>query len=238
VFAVDCKWFREQIVLESYGELAVDPAAKLEAHMKACAECREFQARLIETQRALNQWDEVERPINLDALHEKIRAKSRRWRFQRPIVQRLAWGMAAGVFALALSVAALAWVGVDARWKDNGLTLRFGPAEQPEITRADLASLLEAQRQEMNAETVRQIRAALTVFGEQLQEHLGERQSQTEAQIELIYQALQSQRAEDLRFVRREIQKLAGATEDELLQANRAIEFLLASHVEGMQRYR
>ena len=233
---MDCKLMREHMILHGYGELSVDEAGKLETHVKTCPDCQQFQANLERAQHALNQWPDAERPVNLAGLHHELRAKPRRRFLHWPVWRPLAWGLAT-CLVLALSTAALAWVGVDVKWKDRGLTLRMGQPETPEVTRADLVRLLEAQRQATQAETVRQIQAALTAFGEQLQEHLDERQQQTDAQIQLIYQALQSQRAVDVAFVRQEIQKLAGATETELVQAGRAIEYLLASHVEGMQGY-
>ena len=236
---MDCQFFREQIVLQAYDEPEGDARKNLENHLQHCSDCHQFQERFRETRNALDTWEEIDRPTDLEALHRSIQPKPQRahfsWRPQSPAWRWLSWGVAACLM-MVVSFSALAWIGVDARWKDNGLILRFGPEEVPKITEQDLIQLLQAQRQETQIETAKQLQAALVEFNEELQEHLDVRQQQTQAQLALIYRAMQSQRAEDLELIRRELQNLAGATEAELLQAQRAFEFILASHVDGMQR--
>ena len=73
---MDCRFFREQIVLENYEELNTEAKKSLEAHLQTCRECTQFQVNLNETQQTLDQWEEVDRPINIEALHGAIRSKS------------------------------------------------------------------------------------------------------------------------------------------------------------------
>ena len=106
----------------------------------------------------------------------------------------------------------------------------------PEITEQELVRLLQAERHATQAEIVKQLQGALDEFSEQLQFHLDERQKQADAQLALIYHGLQSQRVQDLELIRQELQHLAGATEAEFLETQRAFEFILASHVSGIQQ--
>jgi predicted anti-sigma-YlaC factor YlaD len=75
VFALDCRFFREQIVIESYEELETEAKQSLEAHLQTCRECEQFQVSLNETQQALDQWTEADRPIDIEALHGAIQSK-------------------------------------------------------------------------------------------------------------------------------------------------------------------
>ena len=232
---MDCRFFREQVVLESYDELDAEGKKSLEAHLQTCRECKQFQAGLNETQQALDQWTEVDRPIDIEALHEAIQPKTLPWWPQSPAWRWLSWGMAACLI-LAFSFSALAWIGVDLKWEDRGLTLRIGSEAVPEITEQELVRLLQAERHATQVEIVKQLQGALDEFSEQLQVHLDERQKQANAQLALIYQGLQSQRVQDLELIRQELQYLAGATEAEFLETQRAFEFILASHVSGIQK--
>ena len=232
---MDCRFFREQIVIESYEELDAEAKKSLEAHLQTCRECEQFQLNLTQTQQALDQWSGVDRPINIAALHKSIRPKPLPWWSRLPVWRWLAWGTAACLI-LIISLSALAWIGVDIKWEDRGLTLRIGREVVPEITEQELLQLLQAERHATQVETVQQLQGALDEFSEQLQVHLDERQKQTNAQLTLIYQGLQSQRVEDLELIRQELQHLAGATEAEFLETHRAFEFILASQVSGIQK--
>ena len=232
---MDCRFFREQIVLESYEELDAEAKKSLEAHLQTCRECEQFQVNLNETQQALDQWEEVDRPINIEALHEAIRSKSLSWPPQLLAWRWLSWGVAACLI-LVISLSALAWIGVDVKWEDRGLTLRIGQESVPEITEQQLVRLLQAERHATQAEIVKQLQGTLDEFSEQLQVHLDERQKQANAQLTLIYQGLQSQRIQDLELIRQELQHLAGATEAEFLESQRVLEFILASHVSEIQK--
>ncbi|RKU35395.1 hypothetical protein C6496_16985 [Candidatus Poribacteria bacterium] len=232
---MDCRFFREQIVLGSYDELEAEAKKSLKAHLQTCRECEQFQASLNETQQALDQWAEVDRPIDIETLHEAIQPKPLPWWSQLPAWRWLSWG-AAACLILVISLSALAWIGVDLKWEDRGLTLRIGSEAVPEITEPELVRLLQAERHATQAEIVKQLQGALDEFSEQLQVHLDERQQQTNAQLALIYQGLQSQRIQDLELIRQELRHLAGATEAEFLETQRAFEFILASHVSGIQQ--
>ena len=232
---MDCRFFREQIVLENYEGLDEEAKTTLEAHLRTCRECEQFQMSLNETQQALDQWSEEDRPTDIEALHEAIKPKPLSWWFQSPAWRWLAWGVAACLI-LTLSLSALAWIGVDVKWEDRGLTLRIGQEVVPEITAQELVRLLQAERHATQVETAQQLQGVLDEFSEQLQAHLDERQKQANAQLALIYQGLQSQRVQDLELIRQELQHLAGATEAEFLETQRAFEFILASHVSGIQQ--
>ena len=232
---MDCRFFREQIVIESYEELDTEGKKSLEAHLQTCRECEQFQMSLNETQQALNQWTEADRPVDIEALHEAIQPKSLPWRSQSPAWRWLSWGVAACLI-MVISLSAMALIGVDVKWEDRGLTLRIGQEVVPEITEQELVRLLQAERHATQVEIVKQLQGALDEFSEQLQVHLDERQKQADAQLALIYQGLQSQRIQDLELIRQELQHLAGATEAEFLETQRAFEFILASHVSGIQK--
>ena len=232
---MDCRFFREQIVLESYEELEAEAKKPLEAHLQTCRECEQFQTNLNETQQSLDQWAEVDRPIDIEALHEAIQPQPlSRWS-QSPAWRWVSWGVAACLI-LVISLSALAWIGVDIKWEDRGLTLRIGQESVPEITEQELVRLLQAERHATQAEIVKQLQGALDEFSGQLQVHLDERQKQANAQLTLIYQGLQSQRVQDLELIRQELRHLAGATEAEFLETQRAFEFILTSHVSGIQK--
>ena len=232
---MDCRFFREKVVLESYDELDADAKKLLKAHLQTCRECEQFQANLKETQQALDQWAEVDRPIDIGALHGAIQSKPLPWWSQLPAWRWLSWG-AAACLILVISLSALAWVGVELKWEDRGLTFRIGQEPVPEITEQELLRLLQAERHATQMEIVKQLQGALDEFSEQLQVHLEERQKQADARLALIYQGLQSQRIQDLELIRQELQHLAGATEAEFLETQRAFEFILASHVSGIQQ--
>ena len=232
---MDCRFFREQIVVESYEELDAEGKKSLEAHLQICRECEQFQVSLKETQQVLDQSPEADRPIAIGALHEEIQSRRFSWWSQLPAWRWLSWG-AAACLILVISLSALAWIGVDFKWEDRGLTLRIGQEVLPEITEQELVRLLQAERHATQAEIVKHLQGALDEFSEQLQVHLDERQKQADAQLALIYQGLQSQRVQDLELIRQELQHLAGATEAEFLETHRAFEFILASHVSGIQK--
>ncbi|RKU10263.1 hypothetical protein C6502_11975 [Candidatus Poribacteria bacterium] len=232
---MDCRFFREQIVLEGYDELDAEAKKSLEAHLQTCRECEQFQLNLTETQQALDQSTEVDRPIDIAALHKAIRPKPLPWWSRLSAWRWLAWGTAVCLI-LVVGLSALAWIGVDIKWEDRGLTLRIGQEVVPEITEQELVRLLEVERHATQAELVKQLQGALDEFSEQLQFHLDERQKQADAQLALIYQGLQSQRVQDLELIRQELQHLAGATEAEFLESQRVLEFILASHVSGIQQ--
>ena len=130
----------------------------------------------------------------------------------------------------------MALIGVAVKWEDRGLTLRIGQEVVPEVTEQELVRLIQAERHATQVEVVKQLQGALDEFSEQLQVHLDERQKQADAQLALIYQGLQSQRVQDLELIRQEFQHLAGATEAEFLESQRVLEFILASHVSGIQQ--
>ena len=232
---MDCRFFREQIVLESYDELDAEAKKSLEAHLQTCRECEQFQADLNVTQQTLDQWPGADRPIDIEALHGSIRPKPVSWWPQLPAWRWLSWGIATCLI-LVFSLFALTWIGVDVKWEDRGLTLRIGQEAVPEVTEQELVRLLQAERHATQVEIVKQLQGALDEFSEQLQVHLDERQKQANTQLALIYQGLQLQRVQDLELIRQELRHLAGATEAEFLETQRAFEFILASHVSGIRQ--
>ena len=232
---MDCRFFREQIVSESYEELDAEAKKSLAAHLQTCHECTQFQVNLNETQQTLDQWSEVDRPIDIEALYKAIQPQPLSWWYQLPAWRWLSWGVAACLI-LVISLSALAWIGIGVKWEDRGLTLRIGQEPVPEITEQELVRLLQTERHATQVEIVKQLQGALDEFSKQLQVHLDERQKQANAQLVLIYQGLQSQRVQALELIRQELQHLAGATEAEFLETQRAFEFILASHVSEIQQ--
>ena len=214
---MDCRFFREQIVVESYDELEAEAKKSLQAHLQTCHECEQFRVNLNETQQTLDQWSEEDRPTDIEALHEAIKPKPFSWWSQSPAWRWLSWGVATCLI-LVVGLSALAWIGVDVKWEDRGLTLRIGQEVVPEITAQELVRLLQAERHATQVETAQQLQGVLDEFSKQLQAHLDERQKQANAQLALIYQGLQSQRVQDLELIRQELQHLAGATEAEFLE--------------------
>ena len=157
---MDCRFFREQIVVESYDELEAEAKKSLQAHLQTCRECEQFRVNLNETQQTLDQWSEEDRPTDIEALHEAIKPKPFSWWSQSPAWRWLAWGVAACLI-LVISLSVLAWVGVDIKWEDRGLTLRIGQEVVPEITAQELVRLLQAERHVTQVETVKQLQGAL-----------------------------------------------------------------------------
>jgi hypothetical protein len=226
---LDCTFWQEQLVLLNCDELEDGERQTLENHLRECPECQQFQAQLSRTQRMLDSWDEIDRPTDIEALRAALHPK-RRWRFEWNFWRTLFWAGATAMVLL-IGFATLAWVGVDVKWKDNGLTVRFGAQEIPEITQAELLQLLQWQRQETSAE----VSDALNAFTEQLETYLANNQQQMAEYITLIYRAVQSQRHADLIQVHQSIQNLAGATEAELMETYRTLELLLTANLDGEQ---
>ena len=108
---MNCRFFREQIVLESYNELDAKAKKTLGSHLQTCRECTQFQANLNETQQTLDQWTEPDRPIDIEALHEAIQPKPLSWPPQLPAWRWLSWGVAACLILVISSFRA----GVDRR---------------------------------------------------------------------------------------------------------------------------
>ena len=224
---LDCKFWQEQLVLSNCDELENSERQTLENHLQECPECQQFQAQLRRTQHMLDSWDAIDRPIDIEALRAAIHPK-RRWRFEWNFWRTLFWAGATAMVLL-IGFATLAWVGVDVKWKDNGLTVRFGVQEIPEITQAELLQLLQLQRQATSAE----VSNALNAFTEQFETYLANNQQQMAEYITLIYRAIQSQRHADLLQMRQSVQNLAGATEAELMETYRTLELLLTANLEG-----
>ena len=224
---LDCKFWQEQLVLSNCDELENSERQTLENHLQECSKCQQFQAQLSRTQHMLDSWDAIDRPTDIEALRAAIHPK-RRWRFEWNFWRTLFWAGATAMVLL-IGFATLAWVGVDVKWKDNGLTVRFGAQEIPEITQAELLQLLQLQRQATSAE----VSNALNAFTEQLETYLANNQQQMAEYITLIYRAIQSQRHADLLQMRQSVQNLAGATEAELMETYRTLELLLTANLEG-----
>ena len=216
-------------MLLSCDELEDGERQTLENHLQGCPECQQFQAQLNQTQRMLDSWEAIDRPTDMETLRAAMHPK-RRWRFEWNFWRPLAWAATAAMILL-IGFATLAWVGVDVKWKDSGLTVRFGAQETPEITQAELLQLLQWQREATSAE----VSDALNAFTEQLEIHLANNQQQMAEYITLVYRAVQSQRQADLIQVHQSIQNLAGTTEAELMETYRTLELLLTANIEAEQ---
>jgi len=125
-----CERAREALAAASYGELGPAAAAELEAHVQACAGCREARRRLADTRRLLDAWEMPARPTasaggaarptpgDAPATETPVVGVPR-----RPAALRRAW---AGVAAAAAAVLLLLSSGAHASVADGRLTLRFG----------------------------------------------------------------------------------------------------------------
>ena len=72
VFALDCRFFRVQIVIDSYEELHAKAKKSLEAHLQICPECEQYRGSVHQVQQFLDQWEDIDRPIDIEALHRAI----------------------------------------------------------------------------------------------------------------------------------------------------------------------
>ena len=59
-------------MFESYDELDTRARIALESHLQMCRGCEQFRVSLNETQQVLDQWAEIDRPIDIEALHGAI----------------------------------------------------------------------------------------------------------------------------------------------------------------------
>lgn len=225
---MNCEQAREQIILSEYDGLDPEQRGPLQAHVDQCANCQQFQGQVVHTQQALDQWEPIEQPVDLAELYESVQFGS-----QAPYRSTrhgwLPWFLRAGIACAVLVIGLLAWIGLDARWQDSGLTLRFGPEEPIKLPQTEVVHLLQLQQQMMQAGLNSQLREALTEWNEEFLAYLDERERRTEAQLLMLYQAVQAQRSQDLASVDEALQDLAGATEAELREAGRLVEFILAS---------
>ena len=115
---MNCRFFREQIVLENYNELEGKLSKALERHLQICPKCKRFQARLIDTQQTLDQWTEINRPPNIQTLHRAIQSKLFSLRAQLPSLQWAHRGIL--LFSiLSLGFTVLPWLGVNVKWEDH-----------------------------------------------------------------------------------------------------------------------
>lgn len=61
-------------MVESYNELDAKAKKSLEAHLQMCPECEQFQVGVHEVQQALDRWEDIDRPIDMEALYRAIRS--------------------------------------------------------------------------------------------------------------------------------------------------------------------
>ena len=115
---MDCVFFREEIVLNSYDKLDASVKKALKAHLQICRECQQFQVSLSETQQALDQWTKADRPTNIESLYKAMQLKPLSRRFQLPAQRRFSWKMAIGMI-LSLGFSALAWISINVKWKKS-----------------------------------------------------------------------------------------------------------------------
>lgn len=64
-----------QIAVDSYEPLDAKAKTSLEAHLQICPECEQYRVGVHEVQQFLDQWEDIDRPIDMDALHWAIRSQ-------------------------------------------------------------------------------------------------------------------------------------------------------------------
>ena len=63
-----------QVVADSYEPLDVQAKTSLKTHLQICPECEQFRVDVYEVQQFLDQWEDIDRPIDIKALHRAIRS--------------------------------------------------------------------------------------------------------------------------------------------------------------------
>ncbi len=60
-------------MVDSYEELHAKAKKSLEAHLQICPECEQYRGSVHQMQQFLDQWEDINRPIDIKALHRAIR---------------------------------------------------------------------------------------------------------------------------------------------------------------------
>ena len=61
-------------MVDSYEELDAKAKTSLEAHLQMCPECEQYRVDVAEVQQFLDQWEDIDRPIDMEALYRAIRS--------------------------------------------------------------------------------------------------------------------------------------------------------------------
>ena len=59
-------------MVDSYEPLDAKAKTSLEAHLQICPECEQYRVDAAEVQQALDQWEDIDRPIDMEALYKAI----------------------------------------------------------------------------------------------------------------------------------------------------------------------
>jgi len=218
----NCEEFKELIVSLTYNELPETEAVVVQSHLSDCEACSKFRAEIKQTGDLLENWADVDIPVDLASLHSQAEHK--------PIIARLpwqkrwfAWTTAAfGIAAVLFVVFGL--IRTEIKWEDNTLTVRFGNKTD---TQNELTSemLLQAQYQALRTELSEELQTAIA----QLSQAISEQQESQKVQLASLVEAIQAQRNYDMELIKEELQNLANATEDELQKAYLTLDLLIAN---------
>lgn len=61
-------------MIDSYEPLEAKAKTSLEAHSQICSECEQYRVDVVEVQQFLDQWEDIDRSIDMEALHRAIRS--------------------------------------------------------------------------------------------------------------------------------------------------------------------
>ncbi len=109
---------KELLVGYLYGEIDADSKRAMEAHLAACAECRDEVAALAATRRRLAQWTPPEHQLGFQIVSGAARPARPRFRLS-PLL-----GLAAAAVLVLAAAAGIA--NLDVRYNADGLTIRTG----------------------------------------------------------------------------------------------------------------
>ena len=59
-------------MVDSYEPLDAKAKISLEAHLQICPECEQFRVDVYEVQQFLDQWEDIDRPVDMEALYKAI----------------------------------------------------------------------------------------------------------------------------------------------------------------------
>jgi len=218
----NCEKYKQLIVSLIYDELSDTEAGFVQRHLSDCEGCSKFKAEIEQTGNLLENWVDVDVPVDVAILHSQAERK--------PIIARLPWQRrwfawtATALGMVAVLFVAFGLIGTDIKWEQNTLTVRFGGEQD---TQNELAPqvLWQAQYQALRTELSEELQTAITQLSQAILEH----QENQKAQSALLIEALQAQRNYDMELIKEELQNLANATEDELQKAYLTLDWLITN---------
>jgi hypothetical protein len=219
----NCEEFKNLIVSLVYDESSGMETRVVQRHLSECQGCAKFKAEIEQTGELLENWIDVDIPVDLTTLHSRTERKLPS-AFRLPWQKRwFAWTATAFGIAAVLFLA-FGLIGTEIKWEQNTLTVRFGGKSdtQNELTPE---ILLQAQYQALSSELSEELQAAIAQLSQAILEH----QESQKIQWALLIEAIQAQRNYDMELIKEELQNLANSTEDELQKAYLTLDLLIAA---------